>query len=212
MRIRIRRNHMFLSLADPDPDPFVRDTDLSSSKNSMKNIDSYSFVTSLWLFIIEKWCKCTFKKVISKKNSDKNNFCCWFLEGHWRKWQDPDPNPNPLVRRMDPRIRIPTKNFMDPHNTAFQSQYCWVVLPMTVVPNCRRVCVECGTMYHTACLPPSTAPTPTSNSNKKEVSTTADWTCRSCLKCSSCGTAAVKEHPQVQCILHGPNNYKDTKP
>ncbi len=35
---------------------------LSSSKNSKKNIDSYCVVTSLWLFIFEKRCKCTFKK------------------------------------------------------------------------------------------------------------------------------------------------------
>jgi hypothetical protein len=48
----------------PDPDPLVRGTDLdsdpyrgillSSSKNSKKNLDSYCFVTSLWLFIFEK--------------------------------------------------------------------------------------------------------------------------------------------------------------
>ncbi len=36
---------------------------LSSSKNSKKNLDSYCFfVTSLWLFILEKWFKCSFKK------------------------------------------------------------------------------------------------------------------------------------------------------
>jgi MFS-type transporter involved in bile tolerance (Atg22 family) len=35
---------------------------LSSSKNCKKNLESVGFVTSLWLFIFEKWCKCTFKK------------------------------------------------------------------------------------------------------------------------------------------------------
>ncbi len=35
---------------------------LSPSKNSKKNLDSYCFVTSFWLFFFEKWCKCTFKK------------------------------------------------------------------------------------------------------------------------------------------------------
>jgi hypothetical protein len=42
----VRRIQMFLGL--PDPDQLVRDTDpdLSSSKNSEKNIDSYCFVTS----------------------------------------------------------------------------------------------------------------------------------------------------------------------
>ncbi len=35
----------------------------SSCKNCKKNLDSYYFVTdSFWLFIFEKWCKCTFKK------------------------------------------------------------------------------------------------------------------------------------------------------
>ncbi len=33
------------------------------------------------------------------------------LEGHWRKYQGPDPesDPDPLVRGMDLRIRIRTK-------------------------------------------------------------------------------------------------------
>ncbi len=39
----------------------------------------------------------------SKSNKQKN------LEDHWRKWQDPDPHPDPLVRGMDPRIRIRNK-------------------------------------------------------------------------------------------------------
>jgi hypothetical protein len=30
--------------------------------------------------------------------------------------QDPDPNPDPLVRGMDPRIRIHPKNVMDPQH------------------------------------------------------------------------------------------------
>ncbi len=32
------------------------------SKKMKKNLDLYCFVTSLWLFIFEEWCKCTFKK------------------------------------------------------------------------------------------------------------------------------------------------------
>ncbi len=31
-------------------------------KNSNKTLEFYCFVTSLWLFIVEEWCKCTFKK------------------------------------------------------------------------------------------------------------------------------------------------------
>ncbi len=59
-RIRISRINMLLGL----PDPLVRGTDpapiiLSSSKTSKKNL---CFVTSLWFFILEKLCKCSFKK------------------------------------------------------------------------------------------------------------------------------------------------------
>ncbi len=32
---------------------------LSSSRNSKKNLDFYCFVTSFWLFIFGKWCKCS---------------------------------------------------------------------------------------------------------------------------------------------------------
>ncbi len=48
------------------------------------------------------------QEVISKKRKKKLIFC-WRLEGHWRKYQDPDPNPDQFVRGMDPRIRIRTK-------------------------------------------------------------------------------------------------------
>jgi hypothetical protein len=75
---------------------------LSSSKNIKKNLDSYCFVTSFGLFVFEKWCKCTFKK---QKNFFKIRFFSC-LEGQWRKQQDPDQSPDPLVRGMGPRIRI----------------------------------------------------------------------------------------------------------
>ncbi len=50
---------MFLSLPDPNPDPFIRgvdpDPDPSIIKqNSKKNLDSYCFVTSFGLLIVEK--------------------------------------------------------------------------------------------------------------------------------------------------------------
>ncbi len=32
-----------------------------------------------------------------------------WIEGHWRKEQDPEPDPDPLFRGRDPRIRIHTK-------------------------------------------------------------------------------------------------------
>jgi len=62
--------------SDPDvfdPDPLVRDGSPGSgsfyhrAKLSKKNLDSYFFVTSLWLFIYEKWCKCSFRKYWTEK-------------------------------------------------------------------------------------------------------------------------------------------------
>ncbi len=56
------------SVADPDQYyPYVFGPHGSGSfyhqaKNSKKNIDSYCFVTSLWLLMFEKWCKYIFKK------------------------------------------------------------------------------------------------------------------------------------------------------
>jgi hypothetical protein len=62
LRIRIRR---FLGLLDPDLDQLVKTTAPDPSiikQKSKKILDYYCFVTSLWLFIFEKWCKCTFNK------------------------------------------------------------------------------------------------------------------------------------------------------
>jgi hypothetical protein len=51
----VLRSRRFLGLPDPDPDPLVRCTDPDPSiKNSKKILDSYCFVTSLWLFIFWK--------------------------------------------------------------------------------------------------------------------------------------------------------------
>ncbi len=55
-RIRIR---MFLNLPDPHPDPLVTCTDPEPDpsiimQNSKKNLDFYSLVTSLGLFIVEE--------------------------------------------------------------------------------------------------------------------------------------------------------------
>ncbi len=43
---------------------------LSLSKNSLKNLDSYFFVTSFWPFIFEKWYKCRFRKY-TQENLEK---------------------------------------------------------------------------------------------------------------------------------------------
>ncbi len=61
IRIRIRRIHMIWGL--PAMDPLVRDTDPDPDLSIIKqNLDSYCFVTSVWLFIFEKLYICTFKK------------------------------------------------------------------------------------------------------------------------------------------------------
>ncbi len=79
IRIRIRRIHMFLGFPDPHPDQLVKDmypdpnpnpSIIFLSKISKKNIDSYCFVTSLWLFIFEKWCKC----ILSSKSKKQKTY------------------------------------------------------------------------------------------------------------------------------------------
>ncbi len=72
---------------------------LSSSKNSKKNLHFSCFLNSSWLFIFEKWWKCSFKKSNKQKNLVKKLIFSCDLEGHWRKWQrygsaDPDPYRN----------------------------------------------------------------------------------------------------------------------
>ncbi len=57
LRIRITGSTCFLASRIHYSEVWI----LLSCKNSKKNLDSYYFVT-LWLFIFEKWCKCTFKK------------------------------------------------------------------------------------------------------------------------------------------------------
>ncbi len=62
---------MFLGLLDPDP--LVKRTRSGSGSGSFyrqakivrKTLIGYCFLTSFWLFIFEKWCKCTFKKLTS---------------------------------------------------------------------------------------------------------------------------------------------------
>ncbi len=76
IRIRIHRIHVFWASR-------IRIL-LSLSKNSKKNLELYSFVTSFWLFIFEKWCKSTFKKYYAEKLFFFIRFC-WHLEGQWWK-------------------------------------------------------------------------------------------------------------------------------
>ncbi len=89
---------------------------LSLSKNSKKNLDFYCFVTSVWLFIFEKWCK---SRVPLKSNMQKNVFLisfCWHLEGQWwkqksgsisQKHGSADPDSDPCQNVMDPQHCFP---------------------------------------------------------------------------------------------------------
>jgi hypothetical protein len=47
------------------------------------------------------------QKGISIKTLEKKIIFCWCLKGHWRKEQDPEPDP--LVKGTDPMKRIRTK-------------------------------------------------------------------------------------------------------
>jgi hypothetical protein len=106
LRIRIHWIYMFLGLLDPVPDPLVRG--LGTDSDSTKPLIS----TVLWLLFDFLPLK-NYVKVPSKSKMQKNFFkklvFCWHLEGQWWKLKDLDPHPDPLVRGMDPRIRIHTK-------------------------------------------------------------------------------------------------------
>jgi hypothetical protein len=76
------------------------------------------------------------KSIKQKKNCVKKLVFCWHLEGQCRKWQDPDPDP--LVRGVDPRIRIrihPKMSWI--RNTALKIQRHLVQLlaRRTQIPN-----------------------------------------------------------------------------
>ncbi len=74
---------------------------LSSSRNSKKTIDSYCFVTSLWLFIFKKCWKCTFKK--SWRSLTK-------IAGSGsisQRYGSADPDLDPHQHFMDPQHWIP---------------------------------------------------------------------------------------------------------
>ncbi len=104
IRIRIHRIHVFLGLLDPDP--FVRGMDPypDPSSFSKKIVRKTLIPTVLWLLFDFLPLKNNVK-VPSKSNMQKNFFYTSFLlafEGQRWKKKDPDP----LVRGMDPRIRI----------------------------------------------------------------------------------------------------------
>ncbi len=108
-RIRTCRIRKFLGL----PDPLVRSTYpnplriLPSFLHPAKIVRKTFISTVLWLlydFLSQK----NYINVPSRSKKPKKYtklFFCWRLEGHWQKEQDPEPDP--LLRGMDPRIWIP---------------------------------------------------------------------------------------------------------
>ncbi len=121
IRIRIHRNHMLLDLLVPDPDSLVRNMDpdpdpdsaldpkTSIIQKSKKNLNSYYSVTPFDLLSL-KMMYMYFKKVISRKYCVRNISFCFILKvddvNIRIRIQDPDSDPHPLVRGIDPRIRI----------------------------------------------------------------------------------------------------------
>jgi hypothetical protein len=97
IRSRIRRIRVFLGLLDLDPDTAVRGMDprirlrilLSPSRNK-KNLDSYCFVTSLWLL----W-----RRKERDRDTDPNPGSISQRHGS----ADTDPDPDPYQNVMNPQ-------------------------------------------------------------------------------------------------------------
>ncbi len=118
LRIRIRI-HVFWGLLDPDP--LVRGMDpapdlffLSSSKKGKKNLDFYCFVTSFWLFTVEKWCK-----VPSKSIMQKNFFFKLVFLASWRSMMKIEGSGS-ISQRHGSADPDPHQNVMDPQHWLLQ--------------------------------------------------------------------------------------------
>ncbi len=82
----------------PDPDPSIM------KKKSKKNLNFYVLFCDFFVsFILEDWCKCTFKNYRNKQKKiwKQNLFLLASRKPlHWRKEQDPDPYQNVTVSRI----------------------------------------------------------------------------------------------------------------
>ncbi len=104
--IQIRRIHVF-------GPPRSASGSISQQAISKKNIDSFCFVTSSWLFIFEKLCKCTVPSKSNKqKNFEKNNFLLT-----WRSLTKiAGSGPASISQRYGFSDPDPCQNFMDPQH------------------------------------------------------------------------------------------------
>ncbi len=77
---------------------------LPSRSKIIKTLYFYCFVTSLWLLSFKNDVSYLQKRISIKTYREKFNFFSWHLKGHWRKEQDPEPDPDldPLVKGTDP--------------------------------------------------------------------------------------------------------------
>ncbi len=101
------------SVTDPDPYRYFSGPPGSGSINTNTHPDPAPNQAKLVRKILSPTGLWLLYDILSSKNdidvawkSNKQNFFTCHLEGHWRKNQDPVPNPDLLVRATDPRIRI----------------------------------------------------------------------------------------------------------
>jgi hypothetical protein len=82
---------------------------MSSCKNSKKNLDSYYFVTLFGFLSLENYVNVPSNSNKQKKCLNKNSFLLASIlkvNDEKSRIRIQDPNPDPLVRGMDPGIRI----------------------------------------------------------------------------------------------------------
>ncbi len=91
-----------------DPDPFI------NKQKTKKKLDFYCFVTSLWLFICEEWCKWTFKK---DKHNKKN-----FLLASWSHWRKRSGS-GAVSQRLESEDPDPYQNVTDPEHWTYVFLY-----------------------------------------------------------------------------------------
>ncbi len=86
---RIHRIRIFLSLLDPDQDPIVRGTDPDPSIIKQRK----TLIPTVLLLLYDFFSLKNDVNVASKSTKQKTFIFSCHTKVHWRKYQDPDPNP-----------------------------------------------------------------------------------------------------------------------